>query len=311
MIIDCFGFYNELKMLEFRLEEYYDYVDYFVIVESNLTHSGIEKPYYYEENKEKFKKFSSKIIHVKKELPKNISENLSDDEYYKILGEPEWPNMNKINELQRLKNQNLFFWGPFIREALQRDAMIEGINKVNPKENDIIFISDVDEIIDVELIKIISDNNSSRILNYKFPLSGVYNIYQRMYYYDVECVLNAPWNFFKICDYKTLLNKKSCSSIKWNDVDGNLGYYGWHFSFFGGPEQIMKKLNGYLHQEYNNEEINNEKNIQEKINKKLDVLGRDSGITGKFLTHIPFNREKYWPKKIDLLIELYELQINK
>jgi hypothetical protein len=189
--------------------------------------------------------------------------------------------------------------------------MLDGIKMINPKENDIIFISDVDEIIDVDLIKIISENNINNTLNYKFPLSGVYNVYQKMYYYNVECLLNAPWNFFKICDYKTLLIKRSCSSIKWDEVDGNLGYYGWHFSFFGGTEQIMKKLNGYLHQEYNTENINNEKNIQEKINKNLDVLGRDSGVNGKFLTHIPFNNESYWPKKIDLLIELFDLKINK
>ena len=47
MVIDCFIFFNELEMLEFRLEELNEHVDYFVLVESNLTHTGIEKELFY------------------------------------------------------------------------------------------------------------------------------------------------------------------------------------------------------------------------------------------------------------------------
>lgn len=39
-IYDCFTFFNELDLLEIRLEELYNYVDYFVIVEANKTHAG-------------------------------------------------------------------------------------------------------------------------------------------------------------------------------------------------------------------------------------------------------------------------------
>ena len=43
-LIDSFIFYNELSTLNMRLHELDDYVDYFVIVEAGLTHSGNEKP---------------------------------------------------------------------------------------------------------------------------------------------------------------------------------------------------------------------------------------------------------------------------
>ena len=62
-IYDCFNFFNELDLLEIRLNTLKDSVDYFVIVESNVTHSGQFKPLYYEENKERFKSFEDKIIH--------------------------------------------------------------------------------------------------------------------------------------------------------------------------------------------------------------------------------------------------------
>ena len=61
-IYDCFNFFNELDILELRLNILYDYVDYFVIVESSVTHSGQPKPFYLEENKERFAKFWDKII---------------------------------------------------------------------------------------------------------------------------------------------------------------------------------------------------------------------------------------------------------
>ena len=39
-IYDCFQFFNELDLLEIRLDTLYDHVDYFVLSESNKTHSN-------------------------------------------------------------------------------------------------------------------------------------------------------------------------------------------------------------------------------------------------------------------------------
>lgn len=62
-IIDGFLFFNELDLLEIRLEELFDVVDFFVICESTKTHRNKFKPLHYLENKDHFKKFHSKIIH--------------------------------------------------------------------------------------------------------------------------------------------------------------------------------------------------------------------------------------------------------
>ena len=71
-IYDCFIFFNELDLLEIRLSELYNYVDYFVIVEANKTFKGKSKPFYFEENKQKYKKYLDKIIHVKVyDMPKS------------------------------------------------------------------------------------------------------------------------------------------------------------------------------------------------------------------------------------------------
>ena len=57
-LIDAFIFFNEVELLKFRLQYLSDVVDYFIISESNYTHSGKSKPYYLDE--------------ILNELPKNI-----------------------------------------------------------------------------------------------------------------------------------------------------------------------------------------------------------------------------------------------
>ena len=52
-VYDCFMFFNELDLLEIRLETLDPYVDYFVISECDSTFSGIDKPYVFEKNKDK------------------------------------------------------------------------------------------------------------------------------------------------------------------------------------------------------------------------------------------------------------------
>ena len=66
-LIDCFIFYNELQLLLFRLEELYEIVDYFVLVESTVTFTGNAKPLYFEQHKELFHKYIDKIIHIVEE----------------------------------------------------------------------------------------------------------------------------------------------------------------------------------------------------------------------------------------------------
>lgn len=123
-IFDCFKFFNELELLELRLSELYDTVDYFVLVESTKTHTGKEKKLFFDENKVLFQKYLDKIIHViVKDLP----------DY----------NPNDI----------------WIAENFQRDCIMRGlIGKA--KHGDKILISDIDEIPNTEVIKSNIDNNN-------------------------------------------------------------------------------------------------------------------------------------------------------
>jgi beta-1,4-mannosyl-glycoprotein beta-1,4-N-acetylglucosaminyltransferase len=115
MIVDCFLFYNELDMLHLHLEELYDTVDKFVLVESTTTFVGNEKILYFETNKDRYKKYMDKIIHiVVEDTPKSTD--------------------------------------AWTSEGFQRDAIHRGITQLNLKDDDIIIIGDVDEIPDISTL---------------------------------------------------------------------------------------------------------------------------------------------------------------
>ena len=107
MLYDCFTFFNELELLEIRLNELDDIVDKFVLVEATRTHTNKIKPLYFKENKEKFSKFTDKIIHI-----------VVDD-------------MPESNDAWVLENY-------------QRNSIVRGLKDCN--SHDVIMISDVDEI---------------------------------------------------------------------------------------------------------------------------------------------------------------------
>ena len=122
-VIDCFIFYNELDMLELRLNELNDVVDYFVLVECIKTHSNKDKELYFENNKNRFSKFLDKIIHiiVKDNIPQTSSA-----------------------------------WD---REEYQRYCIDEGIKKLSLNSDDIIIIADLDEIPDSKTVLDLKNNN--------------------------------------------------------------------------------------------------------------------------------------------------------
>ena len=151
-IVDCFIFYNELDMLKYRLSILNEHVDYFILVESTHTHVGKEKQLFYNDNKELFKDFHSKIIHI-----------IVDDFPFKF------PNID-IAKSEQWKNENF-----------QRNAIVRGLNQLSLLDDDIIENVDNGEevfLIDVygnTLKKVIVNNNSIEIPIEDLPV-GVYFI---------------------------------------------------------------------------------------------------------------------------------------
>jgi len=121
MIVDCFPFFNELDVLEIRLNSLAPYVDRFVLTECNVTHSGNQKPLFFAENKERFKNFN--IMHL-------------------ICPPPE----TDMKSIPGTLNNNAWRL-----EHRDREFLMNGIKDLD--QDDIILLSDADEIPDLTQYK--------------------------------------------------------------------------------------------------------------------------------------------------------------
>lgn len=130
-IVDCFTFYNELEILEFRLAELNDIVDHFILVEATYTHAGNKKELFFDSNKDRYSKYLDKIIHV-------IVEDM--------------PNTNNAWDNER--------W--------QRICIDRGMSAIKLNDVDIIIISDADEVPDPRILKKIK--NKKLIIDKIFAL---------------------------------------------------------------------------------------------------------------------------------------------
>ena len=235
-IFDTFLFYNELELLELRLNTLNDLVDYFVITESHVTFSGQPKPLYYEKNKAIFEKFSEKIIHnVIDTIPDNFIPDTKLKEYF-TCRDVSYPHKSNGIPLSKLSID-------FQREVFQRDSIINGlINIAHPE--DLILISDLDEIPNPEAIKKVVDS---------FTPGNIYNLCQNwyMYYFNVTC--SNEWFGTRITDFATIKGR-SIDLMRYHLEDRLeqpgpiVENGGWHFSFLGGEQRVREKLAAYSYQ---------------------------------------------------------------
>lgn len=252
-IFDCFMFYDEELLLDIRLNTLDKYVDYFVIVESEHFHNGKQRELKFDIKK--FDKFKDKIIYlVHKNQPNGILKlNDNDDE--------------------GTKSYKLIF-NAHLRENYQRNSIREGI--INADDNDLILISDVDEVPNLEPINLLKIKNQIIIFQ------------QEIFYYKFNRYLpNFVWYGTKACRKKKLISPQWLRNVKnkkflfWRlDTFFSKNKYinkifikngGWHFSNVKNASDIELKLKSYLHhRDYEAEELGYDK-INELIKKNETI----------------------------------------
>ena len=228
-IFDCFMYFDEEVVLDLRLNMLDPYVDYFVIVESIFTHKGEKRKL--KLNQEKFSKFKKKIIYLTYDQNPEEIENINDDD-----SEGEKSRKYILNAANR--------------ENGQRDYIIKGLN--NAQDDDLILISDVDEIPNLEKLDI--KKIDREIILFK----------QNMFYYKFNLKLpNLIWSGTKGCKKKILkspqwlrnVKDKKYSFFRIDTYFSNKKYInlrfidngGWHFSNIKTANEIELKLKSYLH----------------------------------------------------------------
>jgi len=268
-IYDGFIFFNELDLLDIRLNTLYDIVDHFILVESSVTHQGTSKSYIFEENKKRFSKYLDKIIHIKINNTPDDFSNLEEIEaitfqdkiYNSIIRDIKSTTLFNINDINERG---------FGRDFFQKECVKLGMEFAS--EEDLLISSDLDEIPNPEIISRLSEffEDDSLYtfsqLHYCYYLNMIYYTHINNSRINFEITNNwhgsrmGIWNILK--DYS--LNKLRAQE---NNIIMNGG---WHFSWQGGKDRVKLKLQSYSHQENNKESI---------INKVDDILdGKNSFV---------------------------------
>lgn len=253
-VYDIFTFFNELELLEIRLNILDEHVDYFVIIESTETFSGKPKRLFYDENKERFARWHHKIIHhVTSDTP------AGPDELKERLTKPDITELDKEVITSTLSSDNYsmehIHW---FKEFYQKESIKKAL--VGLSDNDLCFVSDLDEIW--------NPNVRFDYLNEK-----VFRLRQLMYSYFLNNRSSEKWAGTLATRYENI--RKNCLNYLRDPGKTQYDYIkngGWHFTNVGGPDRIRTKLESYGHQEFNNDSIKSD--LENKIASNKDFIGR-------------------------------------
>ena len=277
MIVDCFSFFNELDLLEMRLNILSPHVDKFVLVEAAKTQSLKPKPFIFEENKERFSSFLDRIHHVKlqeESCPKGDFKELSSD------------------------------WG---MEHFQRNSIMRGVESISMKKDDIVFISDLDEI--PNLIDLKSNLEMIRSKRLTSFTQNTYSYFLNMKCYDVrgervsEKISRATLGITR--SMLDVFHPQELWKLR-DTTNSHLSPKGWHFSWLGGSEKIREKSLSCI-EPYDKSIIPSKEDMEEIFNKRVFEDGfwninepKDNSVIIRKITdesvlpqYVRDNREKF------------------
>ena len=215
-------------------------------------------------------------------------------DYFVIVeGNKTWQNNPKklrfdINKFAKFKKKIIYVPvedmpagdNPYKRENFQRNCILRGLN--NSKDQDLILISDLDEIPNPKIIS-------------KFNSSKKYAVFKQNHYYykiNLQSQKNPFWYGSRICVKKYLKSPQWLRELKFKKrpfwrvdkfrLNNIMEDGGWHFCNLKTPEQLLYKYKNlcetndpYIFKEKINQKHLNVEEIEKKIKLGQDIIGRD------------------------------------
>ena len=215
-VYDCFPFFNELDLLELRLEEGYDHVDYFVITEANKSFQNRDKPFNLEANWDRYAKYHDKIIYVK-------IEDMPDGD------------------------GNTNHWR---RENFQREVIMRGLTNANP--DDVICISDCDEMIRPEVFDFFRNDTQHQMWICRQPIFWVkLNYWQaEPRGYNISSMAITMRKLRSPQEIRNQLHPSYSLPEHFDDGQRMIVHHaGWNFTYLGDDNHAKVKLVNFAHDE--------------------------------------------------------------
>lgn len=251
-MFDCCIVNHEMDLLEIRMNTLNDVVEKFVIVESDKTHSGRPKRMYFTENKDRFKKFEHKIIHL----------------------------VYNGYSVETSSENNDVVW---YNENTQRNTILECLDIAKPSDG-LLYISDCDEIPKPEKLL------EGKALYYSTGSLINFGLEQCMYYLNYnfkgfkQVRGSMLYNLERAKEIYGRWGKHDYTptGIRWHMVaDGTENDWpvvwdaGWHFSTLGNVDDIRYKLESNAHRFCDSDEYKDADRIKKFIEDGNHVYDMD------------------------------------
>ncbi len=251
MVYDTFPFFNELELLEIRLNELDSVVDIFVLAEARHTFQKKPKELVFEKNKERFAKFLPKIRHViVDELP---------GFFYK------WrkPNAWHVSDFQK-------------------SQVVRGLHDAVP--GDTVIFSDVDEIPKAEAVRAAAGLLGITVFEQRFYAYYLNNLCTFFDTDNIACTAQYTednlgwWRGSVMLDFESFRNiGKSIKKMRLlHDLPEPMVRVardaGWHFTSIGDVERIALKLESYEHSETNTADTKNPASMRQRIQEGKSIF---------------------------------------
>jgi len=225
-IFDCFTYYNESNLLEMRFNELDSLVSNFIIIEASETFSGKDKPFYFDDVEKLFDKWSHKIVRHKIDFP----------------------------------SKKMSSWE---REFFQRNYISKAVKELSESHEDIVIISDADEIPSKKAIL----NLNTKILPVQLDVTQFF--------------WNLHWEVPDHCNQGARPVLCFVDQLKENTPQelramalARVENGGWHFSFYGMEEKAKEKIESFAHTEYDLEDYKDLEKILFRIENGIDPFDR-------------------------------------
>lgn len=250
-VIDTFLFGGELDMLEIRLKYLGDVVDNFIIVESDRTFSGKRKPYYLDDNWERYEQWHDRILYLQIEQD---------------------PGEYTFNYVDRYTPTD----GAFLMEMDCRNALMHANGEI--PDDSIVLLSDVDEIWNKWVL--FPSHDSGLLYSTRLGLFATHPVAIGMdfyaYYLNNKTVTgpDVSWGGTVMCSGRDWKNHTPQLLRDRRNTLPRYGGGGWHFSWMNGLAAIQNKIRSFAHTEFNRPHILDDQAILSAIENGRDVLQR-------------------------------------
>ena len=153
-------------------------------------------------------------------------------------------------------------------EELVTGQFIKILKDVGVQPEDVLLYGDADELPNPQLIPVLAP---------LIKTGEIYGLEMIFCNYWLNCISHEhPWTQFKAFTFQTLLNIGGSpqENIRKKYVGTLVPDAGWHFSWFGGKERIVRKLESYSHSEFNLPKFKTDEHVDQCMMEGIDLFYR-------------------------------------